>query len=186
MIAPDQMTLYYSSDRGAADPNAHLYMAKVPFSAATSVALTVLNSTALDYSPYVSADESELYFVSRRPADIDDNIFAARREAGMFIDPVAVAGVNSGSYERSPALSADGLRLYFGSDRAAGTDDFDIYVSARTLRTESFPAAVAVAELNTAALETPDWVAPDDCTMYFRSDRPGGSGGRDIWRARRR
>jgi hypothetical protein len=186
MIAPDQMTLYYSSDRGGSDDNAHLYMAKIPFSATTSVALNALNSTALDYSPYVSADDTELYFVSRRPADIDDNIFAARREAGAFALPAAVAAVNSTSSERSPVVSADGLRLYIGSNRGKGADDFDIFVATRTQRDETFQAPVSVNELSTPSFEMPDWVAPDDCTLYFRSDRPGGPGGRDLWRARRR
>jgi hypothetical protein len=185
MIAADQTTLYYSSDRGGADPNAHLYSAKLPFSAATSVALTALNSAALDYSPYVSADESELYFVSRRPADIDDNIFVAESEGGTFLEPTAVGGVNSASAERSPVVSADALRLYVGSNRAEPTD-FDIYVAARTLRTASFQAPIAVTELNGPSFEMPDWIAPDDCTLYFRSDRAGGPGGRDLWRARRR
>jgi WD40-like Beta Propeller Repeat len=184
MIAPDQTTLYYSSDRGASDPNAHLYMSKVPFSASTSVALTALNSTALDYSPYVSADDTALYFVSRRPADIDDNIFVARREGDAFVEPTAVAGVNSERAERSPVLSADGLRLYIGTNRGS-VDDFDIYVAMRSAVTEPFQSPVLVTELDTPSFEVPDWIAPDDCTLYFRSDRPGGPGGRDLWRARR-
>lgn len=186
MLSPDGMTLYYSSDRGGSDPNAHLYMARLPFSAATSVALTALNSTALDYSPYVSADDDELYFVSRRPADVDDNIFFARREADDFVEPTAVAGVNSNFAERAPVVSADGLRLYVGSNRSNGANDFGIYVSARASRTETYGEAVAVTELNTPSVEMPDWIAADDCTLYFRSDRPGGPGGRDLWRARRR
>lgn len=185
MIAPDQLTLYYSSDRGGADPNAHLYMAKVPFSAATSIAMTALNSMALDYSPYVSADDSELYFVSRRPADVDDNIFAARREGDTFVEPAEVSPVNSGLSERSPVVSADGLRLYVGSNRDQ-SDDFGIYVASRAERAKPFEAPVAVSELNTASFEMPDWISPDHCTIYFRSDRPEGRGGRDLWRARRR
>jgi hypothetical protein len=161
-------------------------MARLPFSAATSVALTALNSTALDYSPYVSADDDELYFVSRRPADVDDNIFFARREADDFVEPTAVAGVNSNFAERAPVVSADGLRLYVGSNRSNGANDFDIYVAARASRTETYGEAVAVTELNTPSVEMPDWIAADDCTLYFRSDRPGGPGGRDLWRARRR
>jgi hypothetical protein len=185
-IAPDQTALYYGSDRGGADANAHLYMAKLPFSAASSIALTEINSMgADDYAPYVSADDMELYFVSDRPSGDDDDIYVAPRVDGRLTQPSAVAAVNSSAAERSPVLSADGLRLYFGSTRAKA-NDFDIYVARRNERYGTFEEATAIAELNTASFELPDWISPDDCTLYFRTDRPGGSGGRDIWRARRR
>jgi Tol biopolymer transport system component len=186
MISPDRTALYYSSDRGSADPWAHIYMARPPFSAASSVALTDVNSAgADDYAPYVSADETELYFVSDRPAGTDDNIYVAPRVDGAFAQPSVVGGVNSAASERSPVLSADGLRLYFGSTRAT-PNDYDVYVARRTERHGPFEEPSPVPELNTTSFELPDWIAPDHCTLYFRSDRPGGPGGRDIWRARRR
>jgi hypothetical protein len=186
MIAPDQTALYYSSDRGGADGYAHLYMARPPFSAATSIALNEVNSTASDdYAPYISADDTELYFVSDRPVEADDNIYVAPRIDGRFMQPSTVAAVNSGAAERSPVLSADGLRLYFGSSRAK-PNDFDIYVARRSERHGTFQEPSPVQELNTTSLELPDWISPDDCTLYFRTDRPLGPGGRDIWRARRR
>jgi hypothetical protein len=186
MIAPDQTKLYYSSDRGGADAFVHLYVATPPFSAATSVALTEVNSALSDdYAPYVSADDTELYFVSDRPSEADDNIYVAPRIDGRFMQPSAVAAVNSGAAERSPVLSADGLRLYFGSARAKA-NDFDIYVARRSERYGTFEEPSPVRELNTTSFELPDWISPDDCTLYFRTDRPLGPGGRDIWRARRR
>ena len=185
MVTPDQTALYYSSDRGGADSHAHLYMAKPPFSAATSFALTEVNSTASDdYAPYVSVDDTEIYFVSDRPSEADDNIHVAPRIDGRFTQPIVVAAVNSSASERSPVLSADGLRLYFGSTRAKA-NDFDIYVARRSDRHGTFEEPSPVAELNTTSFELPDWISPDDCTIYFRSDR-SGPGGRDIWRARRR
>jgi WD40-like Beta Propeller Repeat len=186
MIAPDQTALYYSSDRGGADAFVHLYVARPPFSAATSAALAEVNSALSDdYAPYVSADDTELYLVSDRPSDADDNIFVAPRIDGRFMQPTAVTPVNSGAAERSPVLSADGLRLYFGSARARA-NDFDIYVARRSERHGTFEEPSPVRELNTTSFELPDWISPDDCTLYFRTDRPLGPGGRDIWRARRR
>ena len=186
MIAPDQTALYYSSDRGSADPNAHIYMARSPFSASTSTALTEVNSASSDdYAPYVSADDSELYFVSDRPSGIDDDIYVAPWIDGRFTQPSPVTEVNSAAAERSPVLSADGLRLYFGSTRAKA-NDYDVYVARRSERHGKFEQPTPVGELNTGSFELPDWISPDECTLYFRTDRPGGPGGRDIWRARRR
>src|SRR2546425_7266874 len=46
--------------------------------------------------------------------------------------PVHVdAPVNSAASEQSPALSPDGLSLYFGSNRAGGLGGLDIWVSRR-------------------------------------------------------
>ena len=186
MIATEQTALYYSSDRGSADAYAHLYVARLPFSAATTVALIEVNSAASDdYAPYVSADDTELYFISDRPSGADDNIYVAPRIDGRFMQPSAVAAVNSSAAERSPVLSADGLRLYFGSTRAK-TNDYDIYVARRSERHGTFEEPSPVGELNTSSFELPDWISPDECTLYFRTDRPVGPGGRDIWRARRR
>jgi hypothetical protein len=185
MIAPDQTMLYYSSDRGGSDENAHLYVARSPFSASTSVVLGEVNSTSLDYAPYVSADGAELYFVSRRPANLEDDLYVAARSEGGFAHPRAVPIVNSAFSDRSPVVSADGLRLYFGSNRAGQGDDFDIYVAKRADPTHDFEDPQPMKQLNTPAVEMPDWVAPDECILYFRSDRPGGAGSRDLWRARR-
>jgi Tol biopolymer transport system component len=185
MIAPDRMLLYYSSDRGGLDENAHLYVARSPFSASTSVALGKVNSTSLDYAPYVSADGAELYFVSTRPANLDDNLYVATRSSDGFAHAAAVPIVNSAFSDRSPVVSADGLRLYFGSNRGSRGDDFDIYLAHRADRTQAFEDPQPMTQLNTPGVEMPDWVAPDECAMYFRSDRPGGAGGRDVWRARR-
>jgi outer membrane protein OmpA-like peptidoglycan-associated protein len=67
-------------------------------------------------------------------------------------------------------------------DGAAGRHD--LFVSSRTtggLWGEPRPLAV-----NTAHLELSPFLAPDGRTLYFASDRPGGSGGLDIYRIRRR
>jgi len=37
--------------------------------------------------------------------------------------------------------------------------------------------------VNSTAFEGDPFLTPDGCTLYFVSDRSGGLGGRDIWRA---
>src|SRR2546422_2589887 len=41
------------------------------------------------------------------------------------------APINTPANEQGPALSKDGLTLYFGSDRAGGSGSFDLYISRR-------------------------------------------------------
>jgi len=58
------------------------------------------------------------------------------------------ASVNSVFNEQHPALSSDGLSLYFVSDRPGGLGGFDLYVAHRVDREASWEDPVAVAPLN--------------------------------------
>jgi hypothetical protein len=179
-IAPDRSTLYYSSDTQTDSGQPDLYAASVPFTAGTSADLTAINSTAWDFTPYVRADNLALYFASNRLGS--DDLYVAPRINGSFVAPTYLSKINTGANERAPVVTEDDRTLYFGGD---GTGNYDVYVSARARPTDAFGAPKAVAELDTPAVEMPDWISPDGCTIYFRSDRAGGAGGRDIWRAKR-
>ena len=43
----------------------------------------------------------------------------------------------------------------------------------------------ALTDINSAYIEGEQWATPDGNTLYFASNRPGGPGGIDLWRARR-
>jgi hypothetical protein len=179
-IATDRSTLYYSSDVETDSGLPDLYAASVPFTAGTSTDLTALNSPAWDFTPYIRADNLALYFASNRLGS--DDLFVAPRVNGSFVAPTYLAKINTGASERTPVVSPDDRTLYFASDRSG---NYDVYVSTRAQPTDPFGAPNPVAELDTPSVEMPDWISPDGCTMYFRSDRAGGAGGRDIWRAKR-
>ncbi|QQR89961.1 MAG: PD40 domain-containing protein [Myxococcales bacterium] len=97
--------------------------------------LTELNSTFLDAFATLSRDGLSVYFNSQRSgglgmADIYTASRTSRSEA--FSAPVAVPGVNSSGIDATPALSADGLTLYFASDRPGGQGDVDLWMSTRS------------------------------------------------------
>jgi hypothetical protein len=179
-LSADRSTLFYASDFGTDSGLPDLFATAVPFTAGNSVDLTAINSTAWDFTPYVRPDNLALYFSSNRLGS--DDIYVAPRVNGAFIAPTYVTAINTGASERAPAVTPDDRTLYFAADTPG---NFDIYVSSRATATGSFGAPKAVAELDTPAVEQPDWISPDGCTLYFRSDRPGGAGGRDVWRATR-
>jgi hypothetical protein len=100
--------------------------------------------------------------------------------------PVNLGSVNSGSNDAGPALSRDGLSLYFQSNRSGGFGANDIWVSQRDSREDAWGEPVNLGPtINTASNEDAPCFSRDGHTMYFNSDRPGGSGMRDIWIARR-
>jgi hypothetical protein len=96
--------------------------------------------------------------------------------------------VNSTSMDRGPAISKDGLSLYFASNRIDGTEfgGEDIYVSQRETRDGEWGQAVNLGPtINTSFEERVPAFSRDGHLMFFASNRPGGFGGVDIWVSRR-
>src|SRR5207247_2637835 len=94
--------------------------------------------------------------------------------------------VNTGSIDAGPALSKDGLSLYFNSNRPGGFGGNDIWVSQRASREDAWGEPVNLGPtINTASNEDVPSFSRDGHTMYFNSDRPGGFGLRDIYISQR-
>jgi WD40-like Beta Propeller Repeat len=90
--------------------------------------------------------------------------------------------INTTSSETGPALSKDGLSLYFESNRPGGSGGGDIWVSQRDSVDDDWGAPLNLgATINTAALESVPAFSRDGHWMFFTSDRPGGFGAGDVW-----
>jgi len=97
------------------------------------------------------------------------------------------SSVNSAFEDQTPALSRDGLTLYFGSPRPGGFGLGDLWVSRRASRDDPWGSAENVGPtINTAASEVAPFVSRDGHTLFFVSNRAGGFGDFDVmtaWRA---
>ena len=95
--------------------------------------------------------------------------------------------VNSTAMDRGPAISKDGLSLYFASsNRLDGYGLEDIYVSQRETRDGEWGPAVNLGPIiNTSFNEQVPAFSRDGHLLFFASNRPGGFGGVDIWVSRR-
>lgn len=137
-----------------------------------------------------SADGLSLYFASGRPGGVGDwDLWMATRPSpsAPFGPPVNLGrAVNSTAYDGEPSISDDGLVLVFASDRAGGLGRRDLWVATRATTAEPFGRPVNLGRpVNTPGFEaTPD-LASDGGTLYFLSDRRGGSGFMDLWQAKR-
>jgi hypothetical protein len=90
--------------------------------------------------------------------------------------------VNSASTEFGPALSKDGLSLYFTSNRPGGFAAFDIWVSQRQAKDDAWGTPVNLGStINTATNDFVPTFSRDGHWMFFASSRAGGFGGQDIW-----
>jgi hypothetical protein len=157
------------------------------------VNLSGLNSSDSDLSHFVSADGRSLYFATTRPGGLGgEDLWVARRSSPTsdFGAPVNLGvNINTANAERSPALSADGLTLYFATTRPAGSGGFDLWAARRTDPADDlgWQAPMNLGPLvNSPATEAgPNYFldpANGTASLYFASARPG-SGGLDIYRS---
>ena len=94
--------------------------------------------------------------------------------------------VNGPSLDCNPAISPDGLTLYFTSGRPGGYGGDDLYMTTRATRNAPWGQAVNMGpKVNTPQGDGSPRVSPDNLELYFESDRPGGYGGLDIYVCRR-
>jgi Tol biopolymer transport system component len=94
--------------------------------------------------------------------------------------------VNSSAYESGSNLSADGLELYFRSERPGGYGSDDLWVARRPTKNDAWEDPVNLGPVvNNSYSEGQPNISVDGLTLYFNSDQPGGYGGQDLWLTRR-
>jgi len=94
--------------------------------------------------------------------------------------------VNTSVTELGPAISPDGLSLYFFSGRTGGQGGNDIWVTRRSSTNGPWGTPVDVGPtVNSAAAETVPALSSDGHWLFFGSDRTGGFGGTDVWQSYR-
>lgn len=105
-----------------------------------------------------------------------------------FGEPVNLgAPVNTSISEGLPAISADGLSLYFvSSDVVNDPNNQDIWVAQRKSAQDAWEPPTSLGPI----VNWSDWdfwpnISADGLTLYFSSWRPGGLGSLDIWRTTR-
>ena len=92
------------------------------------------------------------------------------------------APINSPAADQSPALSADGLSLYFASDRPGGLGGVDLWVSRRATPESPWDTPVNLgAAINSPDIESGPDLSANGHLLFFQSSRPGGEGSNDIY-----
>ena len=94
--------------------------------------------------------------------------------------------INSGLSDQGPALSKDGLSLYFHSNRPGGLGGFDMYVSHRASVDDPWSSPLNLGPtVNTGFDEGNPAFSRDGHFLFFQSVRPCGLGGVDLWVSKR-
>jgi Tol biopolymer transport system component len=90
--------------------------------------------------------------------------------------------VNSSAYESGPSISGDDLSLYFRSARPGGYGNRDVWLASRATINDAWGEPVNLGSVvNSPYEEGGPSISSDGLTLYFYSNRPGGSGGNDIY-----
>ena len=136
--------LYFSSDRASPSSpfgNLDIYLSLVGPGRTYGPAVLVaeLSSSGNDLRPTLRFDALEIFLSSNRTGTLGaDDIWVSTRQgkSKAWSTPVNLGtAINTAAQERMPALSKDGMTLYFASTRPGGSGSFDLWVAHRSLVT---------------------------------------------------
>lgn len=148
-----------------------------------------VNTEYPEYSPVVSLDEETLIFTSRRKGGTSDDklpngqyyedIYISKYENDKWGKAVSIgSNINTYGHEASVNLTADGTKLLIYKD---DNGNGNLYES--DLKGDEWGAPkYEISPVNSDAWETHACYSSDNRILYFVSDRPGGFGGRDIYK----
>lgn len=149
-----------------------------------------INSEYEDYAVFVDGEENTLIYTSRKPtpkgklstfdATHYEDIYVSKKENEEWSKSSSLANrLNKKTNDAIIGLSLDGQRMFIYRDGNGG----DIFLS--ELKKTSWSAPKIVKGINTSYHESSACFSSDQNTIYFISDRPGGFGGKDIYKTTR-
>ncbi|MEO8762000.1 MAG: OmpA family protein, partial [Bacteroidia bacterium] len=147
-----------------------------------------VNSAYPDYAPVLSADQSTMFFTSRRPGTtggqkddlgnyMEDIYMSTQNGTGWSKATNIGAPINTASNEASVGLSPDGQTILIYKD-----DNGDGNIYSTTLIGDIWATPVKLNDnINSKSWEPSAFISADGSTIYFISNRSGGYGGRDLY-----
>jgi hypothetical protein len=149
-----------------------------------------INDAMPDYSPLLSADERTMIFTHRGKNNVgggepapdgfpfEDVMISYRKDNGDWTTPKSISPyINTSGHDASVGLTPDGQTLIVFKDENGG----DLFYSQFDGADWSIPIKFG-SNINSEYWEPSACLSRDGNAIYFVSDRPGGLGGRDIYR----
>jgi hypothetical protein len=197
VLTADLHSLYFVSDRPGGCGDADMYLSyrrnthdNFGWEAPVNLGCQVNSpQTDLRPSPFEGDDGTEyLCFSSTRPggpgaAGTSDIYVSKKQPDGTFGPPTLVEGLNTTFNDTRPNVrERDGLEIFFDSNRTGGSGGIDLWTSTRASISDPWSAPVNLGPVvNSSVNDMRPSLSWDGTTLYFQSNRPGGSGGVDIW-----
>lgn len=180
-------TSYRDTDsRGEAD----LYLSRIERTGLTAAvnAGFPYNTKGNDGAISFSADGTIAVFATdgREDGLGDTDLYVVRYSGDAIVDITNLGPlVNSEYWDSQPTLTADGMTLFFVSNRPGGFGGTDIWTTTQDGWGKWSAAQVLATSVNTESEERCPFISPDGSALYFSSDGFPGYGGMDIWMSTR-
>lgn len=148
-----------------------------------------INTIYPELHPFISADTQKLYYTRMvRNVDMECYMTTVDSCGGWFSGGNLGSPVNTPDHEAAQTVSADGHYLFYmrcdnRSENGWDQGGCDLYMAYAPDSVWSIGQPFG-ATINTPAYEGMPCLSPDNCDLYFVSDRDGGYGGLDIWVSR--
>jgi tetratricopeptide (TPR) repeat protein len=154
-----------------------------------------VNSRWNDEEPLIVTDESALYFTSKREGssknlkdafgNFREDIYVSYRKDGKWQKAENLGEpVNTDGNDACVSLSADGQKMIIYRS-AADYGSGDLYTT-KTGNDNKWETPEKIGkEVNSQFIETNACFSRDTNEIYFSSNRPGGYGGKDIYRVKK-
>ncbi len=151
-----------------------------------------INSNEDEYWPSLNAEGNVLVYTrlvrldkdGRKLAYPQEDFFVSRKDSSGWQKSTSLGPpINTSENEGAQCISADGRLLFFtGCGRPDGLGSCDIYMSVKQKGSWSEPVNLG-APVNGSSWDSQPSVSADGHWLYFTSNRNGGKGKMDIWRA---
>lgn len=214
-LADGGSTLYFTFRKAGGDAN--IFRSRlVDETWQAAVPVESINSDSEDIGPILTRDGRTLYLYSNRPGGLGGfDLFVSTRTGDSWSVPENLGPrINSVADEYDPAVSPDGTRLFYSSNRSdqlqkriaaeggvanskdwpatlraqATSATFDLYLAQRADANSPWQTPRALDELNRIdASEGTPFISSNGAFLYFASNRPARAGEAtnfDIYRAR--
>ena len=157
------------------------------------------NSRQSDYSPcYASDDYNIVYFSSSRDEALGNDIhgatgnnfsdiFQSRMDRkGKWSVPIALEEtVNSEFEDGTPVMNIDYTTMYFTRCQVNKNKNFGCQIYTTNKSGDEWSDAEVLQIADDSIVVAHPAISEDELTLYFISDMPGGTGGKDIWKVSR-
>ncbi len=196
-ISADGLSLYFISNRPGGVGERDIWLttretADDDWAEPTNLGPTI-NTQAGEWGVSISSDGLSLYFDTSQNGSVAINDLWVATRATTDDDwgnPVSLGPtVNSSGDDYTPSISADGLSLYFMSNRSGGVGAYDLWVTTRETTDDPWGTPVNPGStVNSSAFDVFPGISTDGLLLFFAPFASDGSGGysrTDIWVTRR-
>lgn len=189
VLPPEQVTADFQVDKKIEECNTGRKLVANPARVIIDNVGSTINTRFREYSPVISADESVMFFTSRRDNTTglkvaDDgmyfeDIYMSTYQNNRWTPPVNLpAPVNTKTHDAVIAINSDGSKLFIYTPENEG----DILSSTLQGETWTKPEAPGGKSINTKYSEIHACFSSDERSIYFVSNKPDDSyGGFDIF-----